>query len=99
MNKSNKDRPTLDVGADLFISNLARDVTEDMIKTSFSLFGQLACEPIVGFVGKCINVKIARDPETNISKGHAFVNYTSFESSDFVIESMNGQVGRDDHAR
>ena len=47
MNKSNKDRPTLDVGADLFISNLAPDVTEDMIKTTFSQFGQLACEPIV----------------------------------------------------
>ena len=47
MNKSNKDRPTLDVGADLFISNLAPEVNEDMIKTTFSQFGQLACEPIV----------------------------------------------------
>ena len=52
MNKSNKDRPTLDVGADLFISNLAPDVTEDMIKTTFSQFGQLACEPIVGLLRK-----------------------------------------------
>lgn len=58
MNKSNKDRPTLDVGADLFISNLAPDVTEDMIKTTFSQFGQLACEPIVGFVRNALVLRL-----------------------------------------
>ena len=80
VNKSNMDKKTLDVGANLFISNLSPEVDENMIKTTFMIFGQFACEP-----------KIARDPETNLSKGYAFVNYTSFEASDYAIESMNGQ--------
>ncbi|KAK8813541.1 hypothetical protein WA556_000117 [Blastocystis sp. ATCC 50177/Nand II] len=80
VNKSNMDKRTLDVGANLFIGNLAPEVDEDMLKTTFIAFGQLACEP-----------KIARDPETNISKGYGFVNYTTFEASDYAIESMNGQ--------
>lgn len=32
-----------------------------------------------------------RDPDTGNSKGFAFVNYASFESSDAAIEAMNGQ--------
>ncbi|KNB46332.1 hypothetical protein JH06_0838 [Blastocystis sp. subtype 4] len=56
VNKANMDKKTLDVGANLFISNLAPEVDEDALKTTFMAFGQFACEP-----------KIARDPETNIS--------------------------------
>ena len=41
------DKKTLDVGANLFISNLAAEVDEDMLKTTFIAFGQLACEPKV----------------------------------------------------
>ena len=32
-----------------------------------------------------------RDPDSGNSKGFAFVNYASFESSDAAIEAMNGQ--------
>ena len=32
-----------------------------------------------------------RDPDTGNSKGFAFVNYASFDSSDAAIEAMNGQ--------
>lgn len=42
VNKSNMDKRTLDVGANLFIGNLAPEVDEDMLKTTFIAFGQLA---------------------------------------------------------
>ena len=32
-----------------------------------------------------------RDPDTGNSKGFAFVNYASFDSSDAAIEAMNSQ--------
>lgn len=32
-----------------------------------------------------------RDPETGNSKGHAFINFASFEASDAAIEAMNGK--------
>ncbi len=32
-----------------------------------------------------------RDPDTGNSKGYAFINFASFESSDAAIEAMNGQ--------
>ena len=41
------DKKTLDVGANLFISNLSPEVDENMIKTTFMIFGQFACEPKV----------------------------------------------------
>lgn len=47
VNKSNMDKKTLDVGANLFISNLAPEVDEDALKTTFMAFGQFACEPKV----------------------------------------------------
>ena len=47
VNKSNMDKKTLDVGANLFISNLSPEVDENMIKTTFMIFGQFACEPKV----------------------------------------------------
>lgn len=32
-----------------------------------------------------------RDPESGNSKGFAFINFGSFDSSDAAIEAMNGQ--------
>ena len=43
------DKKTLDVGANLFISNLAPEVDEDALKTTFMAFGQFACEPKVRY--------------------------------------------------
>jgi splicing factor 3B subunit 4 len=51
-----------------------------MLYDTFSRFGVLVATP-----------KIMRDPENNISKGFAFVNFDSFESADAAIEAMNGQ--------
>ena len=56
VNKSNMDKRTLDVGANLFIGNLAPEVDEDMLKTTFIAFGQLACEPKV--LPSCIPLRI-----------------------------------------
>lgn len=38
-----------------------------------------------------INTKITRDPEDGTSKGHGFVSYDNFSSSDLSIQQMNGQ--------
>lgn len=35
--------------------------------------------------------QIMRDPETGNSKGFAFINFASFESSDAAMDAMNGQ--------
>ena len=41
--------------------------------------------------GYIISTKVARDPETGESKGHGFVSYDNFDSSDTAIKQMNGQ--------
>lgn len=38
-----------------------------------------------------ISTKINRDPEDGSSKGHGFVSYDNFNSSDLAISQMNGQ--------
>ena len=38
-----------------------------------------------------MSTRIARDPETGISKGYGLVTYDNFESSDTAINDMNGQ--------
>ena len=38
-----------------------------------------------------MSTRIARDPETGISKGYGLVTYDNFESSDTAINAMNGQ--------
>jgi splicing factor 3B subunit 4 len=38
-----------------------------------------------------ISTKITRDPEDGSSKGHGFVSYDNFSSSDAAIGQMNGQ--------
>lgn len=57
-----------DIGANLFVGNVDKDVDERMLYETFSRFGVLIAQP-----------KIMRDPETNISKGFAFVNYDRCE--------------------
>lgn len=38
-----------------------------------------------------ISTKINRDPEDGSSKGHGFVSFDNFSSSDLAISQMNGQ--------
>lgn len=69
----------IDVGAKLFVGNLAPDVTEVQLQTVFKQFGNLqTCGVVV-------------DPTTGKAAGHGFVSYDSFASSDEAIKHMNGQ--------
>ena len=70
----------MEVGADLFLGNLDPMVDEKTLYDTFSRFGPLISPP-----------KIARDPETALSKGYGFVSYATFEASDDAIANMNGQ--------
>ena len=80
INKSSQDRRNLDVGAHLFIGNLAPDVDERLLAETFAMFGTLLTTP-----------KVGRDPDTGASRGFGFVSYEAFENSDAAIEAMNGQ--------
>ena len=80
INKSSGDRRATDVGASLFIGNLAPEVDEKMLFDTFILFGTLLQTP-----------KVAREETTGTSKGYAFLSYDCFEASDAAVEAMNGQ--------
>ncbi|KAJ9242778.1 hypothetical protein DTO271D3_3734 [Paecilomyces variotii] len=80
VNKASADKQkTVEVGAELFVGNLAPMVTEQVLYDTFSRFGTLISIP-----------KIARD-EANLSKGYGFVSFADFEASDAAIANMNGQ--------
>ena len=78
--KASADRARVEVGANLFIGNLALDVDEKVLYDTFSAFGLMVMPP-----------KVMRDPESGAPKGFGFVNFDSFEASDLAIECMNGQ--------
>ncbi|KAF2356264.1 RNA recognition motif domain, partial [Trinorchestia longiramus] len=80
VNKASAHQKNLDVGANIFIGNLDPEVDEKLLYDTFSAFGVILQTP-----------KIMRDPDTGNSKGHAFINFASFEASDAAIEAMNGQ--------
>lgn len=79
VNKASQDKRAQDVGANLFIGNLDPDVDEKMLYDTFSNFGMI------------ISTKITRDAEDGGSKGHGFVSYDNFNSSDLAISQMSGQ--------
>ncbi|PWA02929.1 hypothetical protein BB558_000925 [Smittium angustum] len=80
VNKALADKKPVDVGANLFVSNLDPDVDEKMLFDTFSSFGSIVITP-----------RIARDTDTGNSKGYAFICFDSFEASDAAIEAMDGQ--------
>ncbi|KAJ3413911.1 Splicing factor 3B subunit 4 [Chytridiales sp. JEL 0842] len=80
VNKATADKKNVDVGANLFIGNLDPEVDEKMLYDTFSAFGVINHTP-----------KVARDPDTDASKGYGFVSFDNFESADAAIEAMNGQ--------
>jgi splicing factor 3B subunit 4 len=41
--------------------------------------------------GLIINTKITRESDDGTSKGHGFVSFDNFTSSDLAIQQMNGQ--------
>lgn len=79
INKASQDKKNADVGANLFIGNLAPEVDEPQLHEIFRTFGNLLQPP-----------KVARD-DSGESRGFGFVNFDNFESSDAAIAAMNGQ--------
>ncbi|KAF6022307.1 SF3B4 [Bugula neritina] len=80
VNKASSHQKNLDIGANIFIGNLDPEVDEKLLYDTFSAFGVILQTP-----------KIMRDPDSGNSKGFAFINFGSFDSSDAAIEAMNGQ--------
>jgi splicing factor 3B subunit 4 len=78
INKSSRDKEELDVGANLFVGNLDKEVDDQMLYNIFSAFGQI------------LNAKVMLD-EANMSRGFGFISYASFDSADAAMEAMNGQ--------
>ncbi|GAB7362183.1 hypothetical protein MBLNU230_g2209t1 [Neophaeotheca triangularis] len=89
VNKASADRragpggqdPLVGVGAELFVGNLDATVDEKTLYETFSRFGPLVAAP-----------KVAKDQETNLSKGYGFISYASFEASDDAINTMHGKL-------
>lgn len=79
VNRATQDKRTQEIGANLFVGNLADEVDEKKLKDIFSSFGVV------------LSTKIMRDPESGISKHYGFVSFDNFDSSDEAITKMNGQ--------
>lgn len=70
----------ISVGARIFINNLNPLVDEKYLKETFSRFGNLIETPT-----------IVRD-ENGGSKGHGFIEFDDFDSSDSAIAKMDGTI-------
>ena len=77
-NKASHDKRVQDVGDNTFIGNLDPEVDEKILYDTFTKFGMI------------INTNIVRDTEDGASKGHGFVSFDNFNSSDLAISQMNG---------
>lgn len=69
----------IDVGAKLYVGNLAPDVSDSVLHQMFSRFG---------IIHTC---RVVIDKVSGKSLGHGFVSYDSFESADQALKNMNGQ--------
>ena len=64
----------------MYIGNLAHDVTEDDLKNAFSEFGEVS------------SVKIIIDKFSGRSKGFGFVEMPSNSEADKAIKALNGKA-------
>lgn len=71
--------PLMSVGARLFVRNLSPLIDEQYLQETFSRFGTLIERPTL-------------IREDGVSKGHAFLEFDSFEASDAVVEKMDGAL-------
>jgi RNA recognition motif-containing protein len=62
----------------IYVGNVARTVTEEMLKNLFSQFGEVS------------SVKLIKDKFTGATRGFAFVEMTSAEEAQQAIEQLNG---------
>eukprot|EP00605_Chrysophyceae_sp_TOSAG23-4_P000077 GSChrysophyteH1.ASY1.ANO1.79.1 assembled CDS len=77
--KSSTDNKEFNIGANIYIGNLAAEVDEKLLFDTFNAFGTLVDTP-----------HVVRD-ENGETKGYGFCSYDSFEGSDLAIECMNQQ--------
>ena len=66
VNRATQDKRTQEIGANLFVGNLAEEVDEKKLKDICSSFGVV------------LSTKIMRDPESGISKHYGFVSFDNF---------------------
>jgi cold-inducible RNA-binding protein len=62
----------------LYIGNLATEVTEEDLKTNFSE------------IGKVVSVSIIRDKFTGLSRGFGFVEMETTEAAEEAVRRFNG---------
>ena len=79
VNKASQDKRTLEVGAKIFVGNLADMTDERQLREVFSQFGIV------------LSSEVKRDLETGRSRRYGFVSFDNFESSDKARDVMNGQ--------
>jgi splicing factor 3B subunit 4 len=78
--KQSKDK-IKNIGAILFIGNIATEVNEKLLYDTFSSFGEITQVPSIPY-----------DNENGVRKGYAFIGFGSFAASDAAIQYMNGQL-------
>ena len=70
-------------GMNIYVGNLAREATEEDVKTAFAAFGQVA------------SVSIIKDKFSGESRGFGFVEMPSREEAQAALAGLNGQPIRD----
>jgi len=63
----------------LYIGNLANDVTNEDLHKAFSEYGEVS------------SVKVIKDHYSNLSKGYGFVEMPSNREADTAIKALNGE--------
>lgn len=63
----------------IYVGNLAREVTEDDLRTEFSTFGQVA------------SVTVLKDKFTGESRGFGFVEMPAAAEAQAAIDGLNGK--------
>lgn len=63
----------------LYIGNLAKEVTDEDLQAAFSAYGEVA------------SAKVIRDKFSNLSRGFGFVEMPSNSEADAAIKALNGE--------
>ncbi len=78
LSKASTDKRITNIGANIFVGNLSKDIDDKILRNIFSNFGTV------------VNLRLIEDKTK--TKQHALIDYSSFESSDNAIKSMNEQM-------